>query len=164
MNEQQDRAIARGLRDGKPEAWRTLYDCYCEQIWRAAARGIGANSADIADVVQETFLAAARSAGGFDPQRGSLWAWLCGILRNQIALHFRKIQRRERIGDLANHAGLRNGQISRWLDGGEPLPAEVMETAELATIVRATLGELTGDYGTLLTAKYLDEATVANLG
>ena len=97
MNEQQERAIAQGLRAGDPEAWRTFYDTFCERVWRTAARRIGANSADVADVVQETFLAAARSAGQFDPERGPLWAWLTGILRNQVALQFRKKQRHERI-------------------------------------------------------------------
>ena len=72
MDDQQDREIARGLRDGKTEAWSALYETYFDQVWRWVARMIGPNSADVGDVVQETFLAAARSARTYDPARGPL--------------------------------------------------------------------------------------------
>ena len=148
MNEQQERAIAQGLRAGDPEAWRTFYDTFCERVWRTAARRIGANSADVADVVQETFLAAARSAGQFDPERGPLWAWLTGILRNQVALQFRKKQRHERIRELDVPSGQDRHERQR---------------AELAALVREALTELNDDYTSLLSAKYLDEETVEDI-
>jgi RNA polymerase sigma-70 factor (ECF subfamily) len=148
MNEQQEQAIAQGLQAGDPDAWRTFYDTFCERVWRTAARRVGPNSADVADVVQETFLAAARSAGQFDPRRGPLWAWLTGILRNQIALQFRKKQRHERIRELGVPPGQdRHGR----------------QRAELAALVRETLTELNDDYGSLLTAKYLDQDTVEEI-
>lgn len=86
MDEQQEREVLAGLRTGKTDAWRALYQAYAERVWRVVARLLGPN-ADIADVVQEIFLAAARSAPGFDPKRGSLWSWLSGISRRHIALH-----------------------------------------------------------------------------
>ena len=63
MDEQRQREIAQGLREGQTDAWFALYDAYCRQVWNHVARLMGPHSADIADVVQETFLAAARSAG-----------------------------------------------------------------------------------------------------
>jgi len=66
MDEQHEREIARGLREGEADAWRALYDAYAERVWRVVAHLMGANSADVADVVQETFLAAARSASAFE--------------------------------------------------------------------------------------------------
>ena len=51
---------------------------------------MGPPGSDVADVVQETFLAAARSAATFDPGRGPLRVWLWGIARRHVALHYRK--------------------------------------------------------------------------
>src|SRR6185295_15887498 len=98
MDEQQERTIAQGLRDGKSEAWREFYDAFAQRVWNHAARVLGPRSADVADVVQETFLAAARSARGFDESKGTLWSWLWGIAHNHVALHLRKQQRREQVG------------------------------------------------------------------
>ncbi|HUR54334.1 MAG TPA: sigma factor, partial [Gemmataceae bacterium] len=93
MDDDQARDVARGLRDGNPDAWRALYDAFAERVWRSVARVLGPNAADVADVVQETMLAAARSARGYDPSKGDLWNWVWGIARLQVALHFRKRQR-----------------------------------------------------------------------
>ncbi len=94
--EQPEQQIARGLRDGQTDAWRALYDAYARQVWRVVARQMGPDAADVADVVQETFLAAARSARQYDPVRGSLWMGLCGIARRHVARHYRSRQRHGR--------------------------------------------------------------------
>ena len=161
MDEHAERVMVLGLRAGKAEAWQALYDAYAERVWRAVARFFGRNRADVADVVQETMMAAARSATTFDPQRGSLWFWLWGIARRQVALHFRKQERQNRVKHAATWLAAGNGQLQRWLDGREPEPLHVLVADELATLVRATLTELPEDYETLLTAKYLDGDSVA---
>lgn len=156
MDEHLAREVARGLREGRPDAWRALYDALAERVWRGVARLLGPNSAEVADVVQETMMAAARSARGYDPGSGSLWNWVWGIARHQVALHFRKRQRDDRLkrGDW-----LADGRLARWLDGAEP-PTDPLEAAELAGLVRLALAELPDEYESLLTAKYLDGATV----
>jgi RNA polymerase sigma-70 factor (ECF subfamily) len=163
MDEQQERAVAQGLREGKAEAWRTLYEAYAEQVWRSVARLMGPGSADVADVVQETFLAAARSAHSYDAGRGSLWWWLWGIARRHVALHYRKQERHNRIKGAGAWLAASNGRLLRWLDGQEETPADALEAAELAALVRATLTELPEDYEILLTAKYLDGASVEQI-
>ncbi len=157
MDQTQQRVIAQGLRAGQPQAWRDLYDAFAERVWRDVARLLGPNSADVGDVVQETFLAAARSARGFDPVKGSLWAWLWGIAHNHAALHLRKQARRQRLVELA----ALNGRLQRWLDGDEAI--DKLDEKELAERVRWILGELPAEYGSVLTAKYLDEAPVEQL-
>jgi len=163
MDDQLQREVAQGLREGKTEAWRALYDAYCRPVWRCVARAMGPDSADVGDVVQETFLAAARSARHFDPARGSLWMWLSGIARRQVALHYRQQKRHDRAKD---HRGLIAGgarQVLRWLDNGREAPEEILATAELASMVRSMLTELPTDYETLLTAKYFDGASVEEI-
>lgn len=163
MDEHQARDVVRGLREGKPDSWRALYDAFAERIWWGVARLIGPNSADVADVVQETMLAAARSAGTFNPASGTLWVWLWGIARLQVALHYRKQKRHDRLKHTGEWLAASNGRLLRWLDGTDPTPTDLLETAELALIVRIALAELSPDYGSLLTAKYLDGESVEQI-
>ena len=163
MDDHQQGEIARGLREGRVEAWRTLYGTYSRPVWQTVARWLGPGSADVADVVQETFLAAARSARGFDPERGSLWLWLVGIARKHAAIHFRRHGRQERVRQAADRLGEGSETVARWLGSRESPPADVAASAELATLVRAALCELPADYGALLTAKYLDGRASSSL-
>ena len=147
LDEQQEPVIAQGLREGKTDAWQALYDAYAERVWRAVARMLGPRSSEVADVVQETMMAAARSAHKFDAERGSLWPWLWGIAHNHVSLHLRKQAQRARLVTVAPVSG--------------PSPSESLATAELAELVRAALTTLPADYAWLLTARYLDGETVA---
>lgn len=163
MDEQAEREIARGLREGKADAWQALYDAYAERVWRAIARLMGADSADVADVVQETFLAAAHSAHGYDPARGPLWLWLWGIARRHVALHYRKEKRHDRLRAAGHWLATRNGRVLRCLEGQDATPPEVLAAAELATLVRVALTELPDEYEGVLTAKYLDGESVEHI-
>jgi RNA polymerase sigma-70 factor (ECF subfamily) len=162
MDQRREREIAQGLRAGKAEAWQALYDAYSAQVWRSVARLVG-NAADAADVVQETFLAAARSARSFDPARGTLWMWLCGVARRHVALHFRKEAQWRRLREATLRLATAGDSAFDWLETRE-LPAdEVLASAELALVVRAALAELPDDYQGLLAAKYLDGASVEEI-
>jgi RNA polymerase sigma-70 factor (ECF subfamily) len=163
MAEQSEQTIARGLREGKPDAWQSLYDAYAERVWRSVACQMGTRAADVADVVQETFLAAARSAASYDTARGSLWVWLSGIARNQVALCYRKQARHNRVKEAEDWLATGNGHLLRWLDGRDESPNGLLASAELATLVRATLAGLPEDYGALLAARYLDDIPVEQL-
>src|SRR5207248_116660 len=107
-----------------------LYDAFAERVWRGVARLLGPNSADVADVVQETMLAAARSARTFDDGKGSLWVWLWGIARMQVALHYRKQQRHDRLKHTGDWLAASNGRLARWLDGSDDSPTVLLEAAE----------------------------------
>jgi RNA polymerase sigma-70 factor, ECF subfamily len=163
MDPMQEQQVVSGLREGSVDAWRALYDAYCRQIWHAVARMMGPGDPDIADVVQETFMAAARSAGRYDPERGTLWLWLYGIARNHVALHFRKQGRPDRSRPTSERDEENNRRIVEWLEGRERAPAEVLQSAEVAALVRIALNKLPVDYGAVLTAKYFDGASVEQI-
>jgi RNA polymerase sigma-70 factor (ECF subfamily) len=163
MDPAQEHEIARGLREGRPEAWRALYDAYARPIWQAVVRALGPRATDVADVVQETFLAAARSARHYDPARGTLWLWICGIARNQVALHYRRARRHERLQPVAARPSDAARQVARWLEDRAQGPADSLADAELAGLVRDTLTELPADYEILLTTRYLDGASVEQI-
>jgi len=156
-----DQRLARELVGGSADAWRTLYDAYSEAVWRCVARRVGPHAAEVADIVQETFLAAARSARSFDSARGSLWVWLSGIARRQAALHFRKRQTRPSLATLPASPG--GNHLLDWLDDRADDPADLLQSAETAAAVRETLRELPVEYETLLVGKYLDGLSLEEL-
>ena len=163
MTELREHDIARGLRQGEPDAWRALYDAYAPAVWNAVARRLGPYSADVADVVQETFLAAARTARNFDSSQGTLWSWLSGIARHHVAQYYRKEQRQTRIVRAVESLGPQHRKVVAWLERHEAEPLEALATAEMALLIRATLSSLSDDYEDLLTKKYLEGVSVQQM-
>lgn len=159
LEEPDQQAVIHGLRLGDRNAWSALYDGYSADIWRYVARLVGPETAAVADIVQETFLAAAKSARQFDPQRGSLWAWLSGIAHHQSSLYWRQINKIQRLKELVE---AKADQLRHWLETSEPAD-EPWARLELADAVRGVLADLPADYSALLTAKYLDERTLDEL-
>jgi RNA polymerase sigma-70 factor, ECF subfamily len=163
MDDHQERQLAQGLREGRIEAWHALYEAYARPVWQCVARLMGPGAGEVADVVQETFLAAARSARTYDPERASLATWIVGIARKQVALAYRKRHRQERIKMAVQWLATTGQVVIRWLDHRQETPHEALAAAELATLVRAALCELPGDYQQILTARYLDGTGVEEL-
>jgi RNA polymerase sigma-70 factor (ECF subfamily) len=163
MKKQAHMEIAEGLQQGSRDAWLSLYELYAEKLWCNVARLMAHDPASVADVVQETLLSAARSAKNFNPRRGSLWTWLWAIAKRQVALHYRKQTSKAIIAHAQQWWSLLDGQRSDWIDGSQKPPAEVLESAELATLVRYTLAELSAEYQTLLMAKYIDDLTIEDI-
>ncbi len=159
LDEHDQSAVICGLRTGNRESWAALYDGYSVDVWRYVARLVGPNVPDVADVVQETFLAAARSARQFDPLRGSLWSWLTGIAHHNVSLYWKQISKAARLQALAETHRI---ALQHWFD--EATSAELpFEQSELAEMVRRVLAELPPDYAALLTAKYLEERSLDDL-
>jgi RNA polymerase sigma-70 factor (ECF subfamily) len=160
MSEPDEEKIACGLRSGNTTAWCALYDRHAEGVWRLVARRMGSSRSDVADVVQETFLAAARSARGYDASRGTLWVWLAGIARRHVALHFRAQQRNQRLYAVDGRAPIERERIVAWLENRSPQPPDETQRAETAELVRAALVELPDEYAALLARRYFDGVAV----
>jgi RNA polymerase sigma-70 factor (ECF subfamily) len=163
MNKQANMEIADGLQQGNRDAWLRLYDLYAERLWCNVARLMAHDSASVPDVVQETLLSAARSAKNFNPSRGSVWTWLWAIAKRQIALHYRKQASSAFIARAQQWWSLLDGEKINWVEGREKPPADVLESVELATLVRYALAELSAEYQTLLMAKYVDGLAIEDI-
>ena len=81
-----DDLVAR-IAAGDDTALRELFGRHAS--WLAARLRTVLPAADVEDVLQETFLAAWRGAGGYRPQ-GACGGWLWGIARRQAALLLRR--------------------------------------------------------------------------
>ena len=156
MDKNSEREIAQGLQQGNSHAWLQLYEAYAEPVWRNISRLTGCDSTIVADIVQETFIAAARSARNFRPDRGTLWVWLWTIARRQVALYYRKQKPQIVLSQARQWWTSLDGEKFDWIDAKADMPPDILESQELAALVRCILRELPGDYQTLLLAKYVD--------
>jgi RNA polymerase sigma-70 factor (ECF subfamily) len=82
------------LLDNDPEAWRTMVRLYTPLLCHWCARG-GVRGADAEDVVQEVLRVASSRLDKFRRERegDSFRAWLRGITRNMLLVHFRRASR-----------------------------------------------------------------------
>jgi RNA polymerase sigma-70 factor, ECF subfamily len=149
-----EHAVACGLQAGDRKAWALLFEHHSERVWRYVARLVGGDRTGVADVVQETFLAAAQSARSYDATRGPLGAWLFGIAHRQAAQHRRKSERYP-----VNH----EPALAAAVTAKDADPTAWMEQCELAETVRMVLTELPADYALLLMGKYAEGCSVDDL-
>lgn len=148
--------IVSGLQLGEQPAWTALYDQYSVPIWRYVARVVGPRAAEVADIVQETFLAAARTARHFDTSKGSLRQWLFGVAHHRVAQYWRAIVREQRLLEAAQPSVEKPASNSAD-------PSRRLEQQELSDVVRAALSALPADYALLLSGKYIDGLSILDL-
>lgn len=117
--------------NGDDEAMRQLYREHADAVFRTACRVLGANDAEVDDVVQHTFLAAIDGASRFDG-RSRLSTWLIGIATRRALDHARARHRRGRWARLKEWVGL----------GAEPAPRPD-ERLEGRSVAERALAELT---------------------
>lgn len=151
----------RALQAGDRAAFDWLFRTYSERVWRYVARLLGGRPDDVADVVQETFMHVARSVAQFDPQRGTLWGWMCGVAQNRVRVHWRTQQRQSRAVIRAG-ARLDEASPADWNEPHAP-PIEALLRTESAAAVREVLAALPDDYTICLVAKYVDGQSAAQL-
>src|SRR6266700_7004862 len=82
-----DDELIAAMAAGDDAALRELF--FRHAPWLAARLRVVLPAADVEDVLQETFLAVWRGAGGYRPH-GTPRAWIWVIARNQAALLLRK--------------------------------------------------------------------------
>ena len=81
-----EHALLARLKNGDEGAFTALYRRHKDAIYRFALLYCGA-AAMAADVTQETFMHLISRPGQFDPTRGSVGSWLCGVARNIARRH-----------------------------------------------------------------------------
>jgi RNA polymerase sigma factor (sigma-70 family) len=95
----------------EPECFGVVFDRYFVEIHRYVARRLGRDAAD--DVAAETFLTAFRSRRRFDASRGTVRAWLYGIVTNHISAYRRQEVRAYQALARAGMQGVEEGHADR---------------------------------------------------
>ncbi len=144
-----DELIAR-VASGDDAALRELFSLHAQ--WLAARLRAVLPAADVEDVLQETFLAVWRGAGGYRPE-GAGGGWLWGIARRQAALWLR---RRGRAVHLVHALAQANIPAA-----GDPVEA-ALSRADLAAAVE-TLGPAGGPEREVWRLLYVEDRPVAEV-
>ena len=121
---------------------------------------VGGNRSVAEDLVQDTFVTALDRLSAFDG-RSSLHTWLCGIAKNKIRSHRRRL-RPVAMEDVLAEADPEIEAMLMAIDR-EPLPDAVLEREETKELVGATLSSLPPDYREALVQKYVEELSTAEI-
>ena len=87
----------RCITQGDSSALRLIYDQYAAGVLALLSRMLGSN-AEAEEILQEVFLTLWKEAGRFDPERGSLRAWLFTMARRRALDLLRARQSRPQPG------------------------------------------------------------------
>jgi RNA polymerase sigma-70 factor, ECF subfamily len=87
-----DSALVTRLIAGDASALRLLYERHGRALLRFSTAMCRSRQA-AEDLVHDTFLAFLHEPSLFDPTQGSVFAYLCGVLRHQVSRHFRRERR-----------------------------------------------------------------------
>ena len=149
-----EHALLARMKGGDEAAFEALYRRHKDAVYRFALLYCGAGAA-AADVTQDTFVHFITQPGQYDPARGSIGAWLCGVARN---LARRQLGLREDATDpasLADDAAPHEAHIER------DTPLERVLRNESAEEVRRAVAALAPHYRDVLVLCELAELSYA---
>lgn len=149
-----ERKLHERLTAGDPEALGALYDELAPSVY-GLARSILRDSHDAEEIVTDTFVQVWRTAGAFDPSRGSLEAWVIAICRSRALDRLRTGRRRMKLHDREEH------KIASFTTvEPAPNPADTaLARAEMSSSVAAALNELPPDQRRAIELAYLGGLT-----
>jgi len=153
---QSDEALVRLVRSGDREKFALLVDRYKRGITSFISAAVRApryagDSAESADLAQETFLRAYAHLGTFNPALGKFSTWLYHIARNVVRTHLSRSQRRPQTQELPTEQTLENVLPDPSLDSD---PAAGLLRSEAERELRAALAELPERTRTVLALRY----------
>jgi RNA polymerase sigma-70 factor (ECF subfamily) len=89
-----DAELVRRTAEGDANAFAALYRRKRADVYRFALH-MTADTAVAEDVVQDVFMVVMQDAGRFEPGRGAVTSWLCGIAKNQLRQRLARDRRLE---------------------------------------------------------------------
>ena len=91
-DDERDDVLLRRSAKGDEEAFTVLYRRHQAPLYRFALRMTGSSWA-AEEIVQDVFMTLIREPGKFDPDRGTLGAFLYGVARNRVMKHIERAPR-----------------------------------------------------------------------
>jgi RNA polymerase sigma-70 factor (ECF subfamily) len=148
-----DHAELRRARDGDERAFSALYRRHSAAVYRYAWLVTGSESL-ANDVTQETFIELLEGSDGYDPARGSLAAYLCGIARHRA---YRATDRRtDSVADIDEILPTDDG------DAVPDLPLDALERARAVDRLYAAIRRLPAPYREVVILVELQEMAYAD--
>ncbi len=164
-----DAELVRSLVDGDEAALAELYDRYSSGLYRAALLRTGDRQL-AEEVLQDTYLALWNRAELFDPQQGSLLAWLATIARNRATDRLRSLGRRPPALPLSAMRGDDDSErrsVDAVLERATPIsgvtasvdPERAVDETWLRTEIERALSEIPVNERQVIQLAYYEELT-----
>lgn len=149
-----DSKLAQAIRRGDEAAATAFYREYCGKIYRMmyfSSRG----EAEAEELTQATFLAFFDSLPRFRGE-SRLSTWLYAIAKNVLRNYYSRNKRNREVS--LDDAGVA-GELRSYVEGlasYEDPPEELLARQETTSVVRAVLARLAGSYREVLTLRYFE--------
>ncbi len=162
-----DAVLVAAVAAGSEDALAALYDRHAAAIHATAVR-IAGDRQVAEEVVQEVFLALWNRADRFDPEAGSLMAWLGTMARNRTIDRLRAAGRRPQLVALgrAGDEGSADEALERAAESGRADrgtavddPAAILEAVEARTAINAAIAVMPEPERDVILLAYRDELT-----
>ena len=150
-NASADEDLMRQVAGGSPEALALLHRRFARLIFGLAAQTLDRATAE--DLVQEVFLAVWRNASRFDPERGTVRAWILQIAHFRVLNELRRRSRQPEI--MPDPEGL----VLDGLPTRDPGPPEEASRERRRAIIRSAFEELPPPQRQALSLAFLDDLT-----
>jgi RNA polymerase sigma-70 factor (ECF subfamily) len=151
---QHELALLARMKQGDEEAFAALYRRHKDAVYRLAMLYAG-SPAVAADVTQDAFVHFLTNTRQYDPSRGTLAAWLCGVARNMARKAAGWREEATDPADLADDAVPHEAQIDR------DTPEARLLRNEAAEEVRRALAAIPPHYRDVLILCELSELSYA---
>src|SRR5205809_3114443 len=146
-----DEELMRQVAEGSAEALGLLHRRFARLIFGLAVQSLDRAAAE--DLVQEVFLAVWRNARRFDPERGTVRAWVLQITHYRL---LNELRHRNRQPDIVPDP---EGLVLADLPASDPGPAEATWEQHRRTVLKAALDELPRPQREALSLAFLDDPT-----
>jgi RNA polymerase sigma factor (sigma-70 family) len=146
-----DADLMRQVADGSESALAALYGRFVRPIFGLAAQSLDRAAAE--DIVQDVFLAVWRWAKCFDPERGTVRAWLLQIAHHRV---LNELRRRSRQPEPEPDS---DGHLLASLETRDPGPVERTVEKHRREIVASALAELPETQREALGLVFFDDLT-----
>jgi len=142
-----DRRLARDLKAGKGAAWEQFYALYAPALFRFVMTLADECKGRAADITQDAMVTAIERIRTYDPKRGGLWAWLCGIAANK---------RREYL-----RTAVRDNQLQQQLQS-QPAAREPTSDDRSSEVLHV-LAQVNPRHQEVLSLKYMEGCSVQEI-
>jgi len=148
-----DAQLVKDLRRRDPSAVTELYNAHADRIYALVFNQVDRNHEVAQDIVQETFVAALKSAANFRGQ-SKVYTWLCSIANKKVSDFYRRQKRQ------AKYQTIKTLELDQS-GNGDALASTLSEEKHEAT--RQVLFSLPLHYRQVLILKYVEEMPVLEI-
>lgn len=144
------------------DAVKQWFTEFADRLYTIVYYRVGRDSDLAADIVQQTFTTALLKIKEYQPARGDMLSWLISLSRNVTKKLLKEKNRQLSYEPQLQSANGRLFQLCSAIDT-HPLPADIIEQAELADLVRKTLALLPQRYRKVLRQYYYEQNSIKQI-